>query len=607
MTDTPKVPSRATKLTSSQRRILLIATIALLLGLLALISPVRNTGSDSHFSLIVSQSLLERGTLALDSYRESHPELFDRFFWQTIVVDGHTYYNYPLAPTFVALPAVAAARAFHMDMLVVDDNHRLQELLSALSVSVVFCLVFALLATFVDIRASLALALVSTLGSTLMSTIATAYWNLDVAVIFLLLVLIIIARFECGRSENVHPYLLGLLLFTAYFTRPSAAIPIVMVFIYLFFRARRSLLPTAATSFLFFAMFVMHSQLTYGHWLPVYYRTSQWFNPVGILRPLYGVTFSPSRGLFIYSPFFLLVLFGGIWAGRRLKHRMLFALCALWLTLQVISVALTRQWHGGFSYGPRLLTDALPALVLMTAILWRTLNKTFAPRPRRLAFTAYLILGLAGILINSGQGIFNVKTALWNAYPNIDEYPELLFDWHYPQFLTTITRFHERRLSFLEAQIADGELELARYEWGTPLKPTLQTTDAIWHGWWPNSAGEWWSETAHTTVVLPPPTAKAAKTYALEIVGSAAQVRHMTIEINGQRVGVVQLGPQHSDAQLTFDGALMPLHNTVRISMTISELVSLPRWKAIMHLASYEPHQLGVQLNEIRLAPQSDK
>jgi hypothetical protein len=220
---------------------------------------------------------------------------------------------------------------------------------------------------------------------------------------------------------------------------------------------------------------------------------------------------------------------------------------------------------------------------------------------------AYLILGLAGIFINSGQGLFNVKTALWNAYPNIDEYPELLFDWRYPQFLTTMTRFHERRLSFLEGQIADGELALAGYEWGTALHPTLQTTDAIWHGWWPNSAGEWWSETAHTTVILAPRTVEAAETYAIEIAGTSAQLRHVAIAIDGLHVGVVQLGPQHSAAQLIFDGAILPLHNTVRISMTIRELVSLPRWKAIMHLASYEPHQLGVRLNEIRLAPLSDK
>lgn len=607
MTDIPKVQSRAVHLRKSYPRSLPIAALALLLGLLALVSPVRNTGSDSHFSLIVSQSLLETGTVALDTYRESHPELFERFFWQTIVVDGHTYYNYPLAPTFVALPAVAAARAIGLDMLTVDDNHLLQELLSALAVAVVFCLVFVLLATFVDYKASLGIALVSTLGSTLMSSIATAYWNLDVAVIFLLLVLVLIARVECGKSEDVHPYLLGLLLFAAFFTRPSATIPIVTVFIYLFFKARRSLLPAAATSFLFFVLFVVHSQLTYGQWLPIYYRTSQWFNPVGILRPLYGVTFSPSRGLFIYSPFFIFVLLSGLWFLRRLKHRMLFVLCALWLTLQVISVALTRQWHGGFSYGPRLLTDALPALVLMTAILWRTLGETLAPRPRRLAITAYLVLGLAGILINSGQGILNVKTALWNAYPNIDEYPELLFDWRYPQFLTTMTRFHERRLSFLEGQIADGELELARYEWGTRLKPTLQATDAIWHGWWPNSAGEWWSETANTTVILSPRTVDAAETYALEIVATSGQMRHMAIDINGRHVGVVQLGPQQSEAQLTFDGPLPLLHNTFRISMTIRELVGLPRWKAIMHLASYEPHQLGVQLSEIRLTPLPDK
>lgn len=587
-------------------RVITVASLALLLLFIAAISPVSNAASDPHFSLIVSQSLLERGSLQLDPYRDSHPEHFESFFWQTVTIDGHTYYNYPLAPTVVALPAVAVARMAGLDMLNRGHNELLQNALSALTCALTLILVYVLVSYYVDHRIALLLTVLSTFGSPLVSTGATAYWNLNVAVIFILLALILLVRFE-RRSCDIHPYLLGLFLFSAYYARPSAAIFILVVFIYLFVKNRPALLRTAVTSFVLLVLFILHSRLQYGLWLPIYYTTSQWFNPQGLFRPLYGVTFSPSRGLFIFSPFFLPAIVGAVWPGGRLQSRLLFWLCALWVTLQLLSVAMTRQWYGGFSYGPRLMTDAVPALVLMSAIFWRDVGPKLRVRAKQLVLLVIVVTGLIAIFINSYQGLFNTKTALWNAYPNIDEHPELLFDWRYPQFLTTLETFHERRLNFHLARIAAGEHELTPYQWGESYTPSLQTDRAIWHGWWPDTSNQWWSETPVTSVILALDGAEPGRLYALEIQAASPQQRHAMVALNGVELGVAHFDAAPQTFRYTFDGSLIGRHNIARITMEVPELLVMPPWTAITWSDSYEPHKLGLKDAVVRLVPLSEQ
>lgn len=585
------------------RRRLLPLALALLVALLAYISPVSNANADPHLSLVVSQAIVERHSLQLDAYREAHHDLFTRYHWQTKELNGHLYYNYPLAPSIVALPAVAAARLAGMDMLQTAHNHLLQNALSAAICALIFLLLFLLCRVYLDFWPALLISIVSTLGSTLYSTVATAYWNLGVAVLFILLALLLIARYDAGKASSVRPTLLGALLFCAYFTRPSAAIFIVVVFLYLFIKNRRALLRTAAVAFAGFVAFVLHSRLQYGLWLPVYYTAGQWFNPQGLLRPLYGVSFSPSRGLFTFSPFFLLTIGGGLLLGRRMQHALLYWLCLLWLALHLFSVALTPQWHGGFSFGPRLLTDAVPGLALMTAILWRSLAPRLAAPQRRLALVLYLLLGLLAIFVHTVQGTFNTRTALWNAYPNIDSHPQLLFDWRYPQFLTTLHNFHERRLNFYEEQVARGALQLAPYEWGQTLTPTVHDDRFMWAGWWPDDQGDWWVETPVSSLILPISGVDAQRQYTLEIAATAASPRRALISINGHLLGETTFEPILRRETFIFDGSRLAVHNSVRIVITLPELYETPPVEAFAHSFSYNPHEDGLKNAAIRLAP----
>jgi hypothetical protein len=76
-----------------------------------------------------------------------------------------------------------------------------------------------------------------------------------------------------------------------------------------------------------------------------------------------GLLVSPAKGLFVFTPVAALALVGLLRAVRRGER---------WLPLTALAAALAHwilmglwtEWHGGRSWGPRLMTDALPLLFL---------------------------------------------------------------------------------------------------------------------------------------------------------------------------------------------------------------------------------------------------
>lgn len=77
-----------------------------------------------------------------------------------------------------------------------------------------------------------------------------------------------------------------------------------------------------------------------------------------------GLLFSPVRGLFVFTPFLLFLVFGirSIWAEFR--RSLLGILLSGAILLQIVMYAKT-DWRAGWCWGPRYLTDMLPLLVWM--------------------------------------------------------------------------------------------------------------------------------------------------------------------------------------------------------------------------------------------------
>lgn len=417
---------------------------AIFLFLLTFFSANKEVGSDPKLTLLVSQSILENGTIRLDNYQDDQLLEFpfeDYVQRLGLVVErgGHYYAYFPAGPSFLSLPFVWLSTLLGGDMRTAD-NFQLQILLAASSVVAVFFLLYRTGVYLVGRQASLIISLFAVLGSSLSSTLGTALWTLNFSTLFIALVLLLIVRDTAGRAFN--PYLLGLLLFLCYFVRASTAVFIAPVLGYLFWQRRRLFWPTAVTAFILLLLFLLWSRYEYGQWLPDYYslaRLQQERMPawLGIL----GNLVSPSRGIFIFSPLFLLLFPGLLLTWRALFRQPLFWLCVVWLALQFLLLARAVVWWGGVSYGPRLLADALPGFVLLLFLIWQEASQRTTIAQQRAAIALFLLLGAVSTAIHI-TGLYRPATIRWNLF--VEPVPTRasgpfgdLFDWTIMQSLAS--------------------------------------------------------------------------------------------------------------------------------------------------------------------------
>jgi hypothetical protein len=357
------------------------------------------------------------------------------------------------------------------------------------------------------VGASLVVAAVSVLGSGLISTVGTAWWNVDLAVVFITICLWLLARYDSGRAETIHPYWLGVLLFAAYVCRPSAAVFVAVTLVTVFFWPRRGdfsrteritdvfrgegkggwlkpLLRTlvdwvlwqrvefwkmAGSAVVLLLGYLLAHRAVSGQWMGEYTAAARFtVQRAPLWMALYGLYFSPARGLLVFSPFFGLGLLG----VGRLWRRPLVWLVVGWLGAHLLVAARAASWWGGWAYGPRLLTEVMPGLALLSGLVWREYSMRLKVGGRRAAVAVYLFLGAWAVFVNSYQGLFNTSTMRWDE----DVYPlpaggELgdLFDWRYPQFLASNGMICERNQEKMERVLA-LEPVLLPYRWGRPVR-----------------------------------------------------------------------------------------------------------------------------------------
>jgi hypothetical protein len=133
-----------------------------------------------------------------------------------------------------------------------------------------------------------------------------------------------------------------------------------------------------------------------------------------------GILLSPSRGLLIYSPVFVVSCIGMAMIWRE-PGQLLLKNLSLAPFLTLIVVAKWVNWWGGHSYGPRLMADVTPILCLY---LYRPFEKVQGRR--LLKFGLY---GLCGLSVSAHVlGAFGDGS--WNYTPmNVDHARERLWSW----------------------------------------------------------------------------------------------------------------------------------------------------------------------------------
>jgi hypothetical protein len=421
----------------------------LVTGLIFVLSPSWGL-SDARYSMLLSDSILLDHSTHLNRYQfpapvqESSrcvsppgPIQLSYTPYQLDRIDGNIAYCYPNGSSILSIPFVGAMNLFGVYPYDPDGHYNvaneelIQRILAALLMAGFTLIVFRTALLVLSIAPAVLIAVGTGFGSQVWSTASRVMWS-HTWLIFLggLLTYELLRRER--NADSPSPVIVATLLAWMYFVRPTGAIPIICVTGYMFLFCRSELIYYALTGLVWFSGFVIYSWFTFGKLIPDYYLDSR-ISINGIATALPAILISPSRGLFIFVPVLIFVFYLLIRYWTTIPYARLAVLSLSIVITQTVLVALWPVWWGGFSYGPRLLADAIPWLALL-AILGYAARLRSANRFSRPEIAAALSLLALSIAIN-GRGAISVATATWNVEVDIDRHPERVWNWSNPQFM----------------------------------------------------------------------------------------------------------------------------------------------------------------------------
>ncbi|HJZ71240.1 MAG TPA: fibronectin type III domain-containing protein [Vicinamibacterales bacterium] len=411
--------------------------------------------SDSMWSIPTAVSLVDEHNPDLD---EHLPSLRARGFVFTQRLRGHFFTIYPLGASIMAAPGVIALRPLAAairrsapslwrwlervqrergcppldDEPVIALHSWTEHLIASALVAATALVTFFIAARQMSISTAVVVALLFAFGTSAWSTASRSLWQHGPSMLLLALALLIQVR---GGPM----FWVGVLLASGYVVRPTNIIPLAVMGGWTLVSAPKKVPRFLLGAGIVGVLFVWANVRLYGLWLPPYYQPGFYTKNYFIADALAGNLISPARGLFVFSPIFVLSIVG---LGMKMRARTvtwLDAAVAVTLGLHWIAIAVSNgNWWGGDSYGPRFFADLLPYLTFLALPVFTRVESAHGVR---LAASAAAIgaLSLVSVAIHA-QGALNRATSDWNVYPvSVSIEPYRVWDWHHPQFLAGLT------------------------------------------------------------------------------------------------------------------------------------------------------------------------
>jgi hypothetical protein len=446
---------------------ILAVLLFLVLGTVFLLSPVRYLG-DARYTMLLAEELLLYGSFDLAPYFSPHDASF--LYANAEIRNGlprnvrrrgqRVFHVYPYGSSVLSVPFLAGLRALGYSTIDAEGRYshdgemEVQGVLASILAALTGVVFYALGRRLLSPGWSVALALAAALGSQLWSTASRSMWSHTWGLLLLALALLVLLYDEHGprRLPRWRPPLLATLLSWAFFVRPTAVAYIVPIAVYVLWRDRRK--STAggigresaaflATGFLWLVAFLVHSRLVFGQDVPDYYRRGSGLGLDTLALGLEANLLSPGRGLLVYCPWVMIVLYLVVRHFRGSSHRGLAVTAVAVAVLHLLVVSANVNWWAGASYGPRFMTETVPLWTLLAAIGWRAALDHFAARPKAapLRVRHALLQAVAVLLVLTswtfhGAGAITNGWAGWNSVPDgIPWQPMRVFDWKEAQFL----------------------------------------------------------------------------------------------------------------------------------------------------------------------------
>jgi hypothetical protein len=413
-----------------------IITFSILVVLTALYiaSPVK-TQADSRWSIHTAMSLAEGRGGDLSDYM---PVLRSNNFYAIEHPGGRPHTMFPIGVSVLAAPivgAIAVVDPSYKEML----RHRvpgnleriLASIYAATAAAIFFWIVFG---QFQNLTISWVMTAVFAFATSMWSTATRGLWQHGPLVLMFVIAMLLL---QWAKRRPALIQYVSLPLAMAFVIRPTAAIAIVVLTIYVAVFYRQWLLRYIGWSLLIAVPWLAWSVAIYGAPFSPYYMGLSYSGKPVFFEAFFGQLISPARGILIYSPVFLLAFTGFALSLRKPDDRALHLAYGAIVAGILLSQGLLVPWWAGHSFGPRYGTDLVPFLAYFTAFNLQ-LPSSFGRRARAVAWSATIALAAVSIVIHA-QGALRAAPNAWNVIPNnVDQHPERFWDWTDLQFMRTM-------------------------------------------------------------------------------------------------------------------------------------------------------------------------
>ena len=409
-------------------------------------SSVSNIGGDSYWSTFTARSLMLDRDLDISEYRSLIADDAPHVLRRNAEGEERLYNTFPYGSSVMAIPLMVVADVWlhvakgsdidaylHATLFPEPLERFAGSMFAAATTVLVFLLVLARRGARHWVLATLA-ALIFAFCTTAWSTVSRALWvhgpSLFLLTAALLLVVVAPARPRLTLGA------LGVVLAMSYVVRPTNAVPVIVLSVLAVWRHRRAAAFLIGGGLLVAVPFAWLNEVSYGSILPPYYRASRLGEDAKIFTALIGNVISPARGIAIYSPVLLLGVIGAVMVVRRWQRTRAIdgfdLACILVVAVHWVVISSYYHWWGGWSYGPRLFTEATPFLIALAIEPLAAVGRDLGTQHRSRSLVAAGAIGLAMMwsAFVHWRGATDIDTVRWNAQPtNIDVDEDRLWDW----------------------------------------------------------------------------------------------------------------------------------------------------------------------------------
>jgi hypothetical protein len=415
--------------------------VVLVVFVVTAVSPVI-TSYDSRWVVPTAISIERHGDLNLDEYgpaiERAHGYAIQR-------VNGHDYDVFPWGTAVLVTPIVVIAdrgaglvgidlEKYARDQRTTGREQSVLRLLEHLIASLIVALTAGLLFLVVREtwrrRVAFLVAGTFAFATSAWSVVSRALWSHGPAMLMVSCALLLAVR---ARKRPALIGWMGIPVAAAYVCRPTLGVAVFAFSALALVTARRMFARYLAGAALVGAAFAAVNLATYHTLLPTYFQAERIGSTHTFWSGLAGTLISPSRGLLVFSP---VLIFGFVGLALRIRDRTVDALDVVAIVFIVscwLTVASFPVWWGGDTYGPRLMSDALPFLCLLLApfIDWCLVSDRARLRnASRLLFAGLLFVSIAVHL----RGAVDKRTLQWNVAPSTVT-PGRAWDWSDSQIL----------------------------------------------------------------------------------------------------------------------------------------------------------------------------